>query len=568
MHDPRAKNHSQSNLSNPLQGTLPRDGGFYKHHTILDLVTSLRVVNHSEKYLKGLIDRLSDIMRQQTRPLRVGIFEGAFDPPHRGHEETARAAIGIANLDLLIVSCYHSAHQWKPHLSPHDARLEMTASYFKRAPWTVVSPLARNALEQLLQSHITTGVIGSDTFNRFLALGIPKGFNTDSILVTERRDYPLKSAPITLNGHPVLYVGATQLAFNTSSSTEIRASLGNRPGASIHPMLNEQTARIARTRDLDRLASSTLQPGGSPRPIPERPEGPYQSHSITRRRGLMNGLLSESFIDEAQTRSGETVAFRKTRPPHRDPLKSLSDELFGLKEFNRLNLPNAYAPPARLVEEPLSLWVERAPGETLTSLLIGYERGQRSAKDALAGLQGVGAMLRALHSKRLLPSSLSASTIVRMHLDEVKALTAACPTWQINEPACQKALQEFHDAGESLLRTGARCSLVHGDANCGNFLWDARHRTVWVIDLERFGAQLRTNYLGLPSYEYHQLISSLHYFPNFGFRGVQGRSEYLLRGLQEAYGELPPAENTFFSARWTLQRLLGRHLRVVPPQGR
>lgn len=134
------------------------------------------------------------------------------------------------------------------------------------------------------------------------------------------------------------------------------------------------------------------------------------------------------------------------------------------------------------------------------------------------------------------------------------------------EPACQRALSEFHEAGEALVKTGARCSLVHGDANCGNFLWDANQRTVWAIDLQRFGTQLRSCEPGFPSYEYHQFLSSLNYFPNFGFRGVQGNSEHLLSALREAYGELPPAENAFFQSRWTLQRLLGRHHRVLPPK--
>ena len=571
MRRPPSHNRSGQTLGDLVQGACPPHPSLIPPQEILDLVKLLNPVNQSESGLSKLFDRLSkDIYRNQS-PLNVGIFEGAFDPPHRGHEETARAAIGIGNLDLLIVTCYPSAHRWKPHLSAHGSRLEMTASYFKDDPWTLVSPLPRGDLERLLRKHLTTGVIGSDTFNRFIASGIPANFNTDKILVTERSDSPLEIAPITLDGRPVLYIGATQLAFNTSSSTELRATLRGLTSGSSPSMLNAETIRIAQARKLYPATAQSLEPEVHPSPTTGPLEGlptRYRSCSIAPRRGLMNGLLSESFLHEVRNQTGEVVAFRKTLPPHRDPLQSLADELYGLEHFNKLNLSNVHAPHAILDEAHPSLWIDRAPGETLASLLTGYERGERSLADACAGLQGVGAMLRELHSRYPLPFSPAASTIIQRHMDEVAALVAAAPTWQINAPSCQRVLQGFYEAGNSLLTKGVTCSLVHGDANCGNFLWSASDKTVWVIDLQRFGTQLRTQEPAFSSYEYHQFISSLHYFPNFGFRGVRGHAEYLMKALEEAYGALPPAEQTFFQARWTLQRLLGRHLRVIPPQAR
>lgn len=567
---PNSKTPAEAPAGDTSEGTLPRATALVSPQEILGLLRALEPVNQSERSLGQLLDRLLASALHHTRPLRVGIFEGAFDPPHRGHEETARAAIGIGSLDLLVVSCYPSPHQWKPHLSPHDARLDMTASYFREDLWTVVSRHERNALEALLCNHLTTGVIGSDVFNRFLISGIPTNFNTDTILVSERRDVPLESAPEALNGRPVLYIGASQLAFNTSSSTEIRGSVSAVPDGSSDAMINQDTARIAKARNLYspipasphvKAAHADLQRSSEHRP--ER----YRLCSIIPRRGLMNGLLSESFLDEVRAETGETVAFRKGLPPHRSPLENLSDELLGLKEFNKLGLTNARAPEALLVQEPLSLWIERAPGETLASLLIGYERGERSLQDACAGLAGVGATLRELHERHPLPFSFAASSMIGAHIEEVRALTTAAPEWQVNEPECQRALHEFHEAGESLLKVGLRCGLVHGDANCGNFLWDADTHTVWAIDLQRFGTQLRSREPAFPSYEYHQLISSLHYFPNLGFQGVRGNSELLLSALREAYGDLPPAEDTFFRARWNLQRRLGRHLRVIPPRG-
>ena len=568
-HNPASEAYNGAPLRELSHGALPRSSSLIPPQDILDLIRALDPANQSPRGLSHLLDRLSQIARSQERPLRVGIFEGAFDPPHRGHEETARAAIGIGNLDLLVVTCYPSAHQWKPNLSPHEARLEMTSSYFKDDPWTVVSSHSRSALEQLLQNHSTTGVIGSDIFNRFLASGIPANFSTDSIIVTERRDSPLRSAPVTFQGRPVLYIGGTQLAFNATSSTEIRAHLSSITNTSIPMMLNEDTARIARTHGLylngnptSHIAVPPPAPQLHPEHLPER----FRGCSITARHGLMNGLLSESFLDEVRSETGEIVAFRKTLPSYRSPLKSLSEELFGLEEFNKLRLANARAPQALLTQQPVALWVERAPGETLTTLLIDYERGERSLQEAIAGLQSVGATLRELHDQRSLPFSHSASMLLRKHIDEARALTASAPDWQVQEPSCRKALLDLNEAGESLLRTGARCGLIHGDAHCGNFLWDANQQTVWAIDLQRFGIQLQTNEPAFPSYEFHYFLDALLYFPNFGFRGIRGHSRQLLAAFHEAYGELPPAENTFFAARWMLQRLLGRYQRVVQPQ--
>ena len=38
-----------------------------------------------------------------SRPLRVGMFGGAFDPPHRAHRALAEAALHQLGLDLLLV---------------------------------------------------------------------------------------------------------------------------------------------------------------------------------------------------------------------------------------------------------------------------------------------------------------------------------------------------------------------------------------------------------------------------------------------------------------------------------
>lgn len=57
----------------------------------------------------------------QAGPRRIGLFGGAFDPPHLGHVALARAAIEQLQLDLLLVM--PTGHAW------HKARALTQASH-------------------------------------------------------------------------------------------------------------------------------------------------------------------------------------------------------------------------------------------------------------------------------------------------------------------------------------------------------------------------------------------------------------------------------------------------------
>lgn len=69
-----------------------------------------------------------------TRPLRIGVFGGAFDPPHRGHVALAKAAIAQLHLDRLIV--IPTGHAWHKarDLSDPAHRLAMTRLAFANIP--------------------------------------------------------------------------------------------------------------------------------------------------------------------------------------------------------------------------------------------------------------------------------------------------------------------------------------------------------------------------------------------------------------------------------------------------
>jgi nicotinate-nucleotide adenylyltransferase len=71
---------------------------------------------------------------QPVPPRRIGVFGGAFDPPHRGHRALALAAIQHLSLDLLLLVPTGSAwHKSRP-LSAAQHRLALCALAFGDIP--------------------------------------------------------------------------------------------------------------------------------------------------------------------------------------------------------------------------------------------------------------------------------------------------------------------------------------------------------------------------------------------------------------------------------------------------
>ena len=77
-------------------------------------------------------------MGVSAAPLRIGVFGGAFDPPHDAHVALARAAIDELELDRLhIVPTGDAWHKVRP-LSPGVHRLAMCRLAFGGVPGVVV----------------------------------------------------------------------------------------------------------------------------------------------------------------------------------------------------------------------------------------------------------------------------------------------------------------------------------------------------------------------------------------------------------------------------------------------
>ena len=81
--------------------------------------------------------------------MRIGIFGGAFNPPHVGHVQAAKTAAQYHNLDILIVvPTGIPPHKPLPQTTPSpEIRLQMTKDAFSDVPDTIVSEMEIYSLE-------------------------------------------------------------------------------------------------------------------------------------------------------------------------------------------------------------------------------------------------------------------------------------------------------------------------------------------------------------------------------------------------------------------------------------
>ena len=109
---------------------------------------------------------------------RIGIFGGAFDPPHLGHVLGAVWAQAVAPLDAIWVVPVAQAHPWGKEPCPFPFRLELCRAAFADLPFVQVSDAeSRNPtgftvdlLRLLRQEHPSTRwslIVGTDQAQAF-----------------------------------------------------------------------------------------------------------------------------------------------------------------------------------------------------------------------------------------------------------------------------------------------------------------------------------------------------------------------------------------------------------------
>jgi nicotinate-nucleotide adenylyltransferase len=198
-------------------------------------------------------------------PRRIGVFGGAFDPPHSGHVALARAAIEQLRLDVLFVIPTGEAWHKSRKLTPAVHRLEMAHLAFAELDCVVVDPCETlrtgpsYTVDTLLElrteyprAHLFL-VLGEDQAQ---TLGAWHRFSEISeiatICVAGRADFT--RAEGIFNALPSEIPGLRQLQMPPMevSATEIRLRLAH--GQPVAPLVFDPVARYIAQHHLYRTA--------------------------------------------------------------------------------------------------------------------------------------------------------------------------------------------------------------------------------------------------------------------------------------------------------------------------
>lgn len=190
-----------------------------------------------------------------AQPQRVGLFGGAFDPPHRTHVALAQVAIEQLQLDVLhVVPTGQAWHKQRP-LSAAEHRLAMCRLAFaevaksvvdareieRRGPtYTIDTLMDLQAQYPLAQLYL---IMGADQAKALATWHRAQELSRAAIICVASRSEPVGTAvPVDdLSGLPSSPLQRLQLPPSPLNATEIRDLLAR--GQSVSTLVLESVAR-------------------------------------------------------------------------------------------------------------------------------------------------------------------------------------------------------------------------------------------------------------------------------------------------------------------------------------
>lgn len=204
---------------------------------------------------------------------RIGLFGGAFDPPHNAHFELVRTALSQLNLDTLHVLPTGDAWHKTRTLSPAADRLAMTRLAFAQCPAVQVDDreLRRDGptytidtLRELAQAFINPAlflIIGGDQ-----AASLPRWHDWQAVIsvaticVAEREGGTRASGSFDIKNPPPELLDARfkhlTMPLRPISSTDIRTRVAQGAGEhELSTLVAPAVARYIATHHLYRLTA-------------------------------------------------------------------------------------------------------------------------------------------------------------------------------------------------------------------------------------------------------------------------------------------------------------------------
>jgi nicotinate-nucleotide adenylyltransferase len=171
------------------------------------------------------------------QPLRVGVFGGAFDPPHRAHVALARAAVAQLPLDRLHVLPTGLAWHKQRGLTAPEHRLAMARIAFAGVPGAVVDdrellrPGATYTIDTLreLAAELPGAdlhlLMGEDQAGSFTSWREWQAITALAVLCVARRAGGALEGVQRLAALPGVRVRTLELPLMPESATDVRARL-------------------------------------------------------------------------------------------------------------------------------------------------------------------------------------------------------------------------------------------------------------------------------------------------------------------------------------------------------
>ncbi|MGH8989284.1 MAG: nicotinate (nicotinamide) nucleotide adenylyltransferase [Acidimicrobiales bacterium] len=199
-------------------------------------------------------------MPSSSRPERVGLLGGTFDPPHRGHVEAASSCVRALELDRLLLVVANEPWQKVPlrHVTPVEDRLAMVEAMRVLVPGAEVSRIeierggpsyTADTVDELLADAARRGttldlylIVGSDLLAGLGTWKRVEELRASVTLAVVAR--PHSSAPVAA-GWRTVFVAAEAVDV---SSSEVRDRLER--GLPVEGLVPSEVIRSIRSRGL------------------------------------------------------------------------------------------------------------------------------------------------------------------------------------------------------------------------------------------------------------------------------------------------------------------------------